>query len=218
MSATLMPSSLILNAANSVSSPFIETGFASTGFILISSALVFLMTPGVGFLYSGLSHSNNVLTVIVLSYLSYAIVTIQWILFGFSFAYSDTGSAFWGDFQFAGFANVGLNALTMTAPQIPIIAFALYQLQFATVTVAIIFGAVTERVRIIPALLFIFVWTTYAWNNNSIVYDPVCYWTWAARGWIRNLSCVSSVLSAAGPCGVGAIDFAGGGPVHIARY
>lgn len=204
----LMPASIIANVANSHTSPFLETGFASTGFILLCSALVFLMTPGIGLFYSGLSRSKNVLTVIVLSFISYAVVSLQWLAFGFSLAYSDTGSLFLGDFKYSGLTNDGFNAM-FSGPQIPIIAFTLYQLQFATVTVAIIFGAVAERVRIIPAFLFVFAWTT-------LIYDPVSYWTWSKHGWLRNLACLHNASNAALPCGIGAVDFAGGGPVHIA--
>jgi ammonium transporter, Amt family len=76
-----------------------------------------------------------------------------------------------GNFDLAGFMSVGVDSLPLTAPQVPSIVFALYQMQFATVTVAIIFGAGSERIRILPAILFMFVWTT-------LVYDPVAYWTW----------------------------------------
>ncbi|KAI8906808.1 ammonium transporter AmtB-like domain-containing protein [Gorgonomyces haynaldii] len=210
---TPMPASFLGSAANPSSSPFTETGFASTGFLIMSSALVFIMTPGVGLLYSGLSRSKNALTIIMLSYLSYAIVAIQWVIFGFSLAFSETGGLFIGDFNYAGLSNIGANAMLNTASTIPSIVFSLYQLQFATVTVAIIFGAVTERVRLLPAMVFIFVWTT-------LIYDPVAYWTWGSRGWLRNLSCLNTIVVSSDlsniPCGIGSIDFAGGGPVHQA--
>lgn len=105
-----------------------------------------------------------------------AIVTIQWMLFGFSLSFSETSyNSFIGNFQFAGFANVGMDALAMTAPAIPSIALALYQLQFAAITPALIFGSVAERFRILPALIFVFLWSTF-------VYDPIAYWTFSARG------------------------------------
>ena len=176
---------------------------SSISFVLLSSALVFLMTPGVGILYSGLSSSKNALHIFILCMLSYVVVTIQWVMFGFSLAFSETGSSIIGDFNYIGMKNIGLNVMSLTAPQVPSIVFALYQLQFATVTVAIIFGATVERIKIFPALCFMFIWTT-------LVYDPVTYWTWGARGWIKNMSCLNTLT-----CGIGGIDFAGGGPVHI---
>jgi ammonium transporter, Amt family len=168
---SLMPASVVGSSANMAAVPYLETGFASTAFLIICSALVMLMTPGVGLLYSGLSTSKNALTIIFLAMLSYAVVSVQWVLFGFSLAFSETGTSMLGNFDFAGFTSVGSQGLPLTAPQVPAIVFALYQLQFATVTVAIIFGAGSDRMRILPAILFMFVWTT-------LIYDPVAYWTW----------------------------------------
>ncbi|KAJ2994411.1 hypothetical protein HDV02_001586 [Globomyces sp. JEL0801] len=204
-----MPAALTTSAANNASTPIVENGFPSTGFILICSALVMLMTPAVGLFYSGLSHSRNALTIIMISFLSYAVVCIQWICFGFSLSFAENGSPVIGNFNMAGFTNVLGQGLSLTAPAVPAIVFALYQLQFATVTVAIVFGAVCERVRLIPSIVFMFLWTT-------LVYDPVAYWTWAARGWIRNMSCLSTIALDQTPCQIGGLDFAGGGPVHIA--
>jgi Amt family ammonium transporter len=94
---------------------------------------------------------------------------VQWFIFGFSFSFSETGSAIMGDFEFAWMQNVGMAALPLTAVTVPAVVFALYQLQFATVTAAIIFGSVAERIRLLPSAVFIFVWTT-------LVYDVVAYW------------------------------------------
>lgn len=197
-------------ATNNGDVPFNETGYASLGFITVCAALVFIMTPGLGFFYSGLSAPKNALTLIMLSMLSMAIVTFQWFIFGFSLSFSETGSPFIGNSDFFGMKNLGASALPGTAPAIPGIAFSLYQLMFATVTPAIIFGSVSERVRILPNLIFLFCWTT-------LVYDPVAYWSWANRGWIRNMSCISSLYVEGGaPCQLGSLDFAGGGPVHVA--
>lgn len=108
-----------------------------------------------------------------------------------------------GDLTYGGFQNVSWGALLGTAPQVPMVAFALYQMQFATVTVAIIFGSVVERIRLLPSLIFMFIWTT-------VIYDPVAYWTWGYRGWIKNMSCPRDYLNGA-PCLVGGLDYAGGG-------
>ncbi|KAI8899787.1 ammonium transporter AmtB-like domain-containing protein [Globomyces pollinis-pini] len=204
-----MPASLTTSTANNATTPFVEVGFASTAYILFCAAIVMLMTPAVGLLYSGLSRSKNSLSIILISCLAYAVVTIQWICFGFSLSFSESGAGFIGTLEYAGFTNVLTQALPLTAAAIPISAFALYQLQFATVTVAIIFGSVAERVRILPSIVFMFIWTT-------IVYDPVAYWTWGAHGWIRNISCLNTTASGETPCLVGGLDFAGGGPVHMA--
>lgn len=206
---SLMPASFSNATANGGFVPFSETGYASTGFLIICAALVMVMTPAVGLLYSGLSRSKNALTIIMISFLAYAVVTIQWVLFGFSLTFAENGSKFIGNFGFAGFQDVFWQALPLTAPAIPAMVFALYQLQFATVTVAIIFGSVTERIRLVPSVIFMFVWTT-------LIYDPVAYWTWGARGWIKNMSCLSTTALDQTPCQVGGLDFAGGGPVHMA--
>ena len=155
-----MSTALQLDSTNNGSTHFNEIGYASTGFIIVSAALVMIMTPAVGLLYSGLSRSKNALTIIMICFMSYAVTTIQWFLFGFSLAFSETGSSMMGDFSFAGMKDVLMQGLPLTAPAIPAIVFSLYQLQFATVTVALIFGSVVERIRILPTLFFMFIWTT----------------------------------------------------------
>jgi Amt family ammonium transporter len=103
------------------------------------------MTPAVGLLYSGLSNSKNALNIIMLSMLSYIVVSIQWVLFGFSLSFSETGSAIIGDLSHAGMVSIGSSPLMLTAPQVPSIIFALYQLQFATITVAIIVSLLISK-------------------------------------------------------------------------
>ena len=130
---------------------------------------------------------------------------------GFSLSFSEwdinsTGSSFIGDLSHAGLSGVGLDSFIKTAPAVSSVAFMLFQMQFAGIAAALIFGSVAERVRIIPAMAFVFVWTT-------LVYDPITYWTWSWRGWLRNLSCISSATGPT-PCNIGAFDFAGGGPVQ----
>ncbi|KAH9267511.1 hypothetical protein BASA83_009900 [Batrachochytrium salamandrivorans] len=186
-----------------------DPGSASIGLIISCSALVFIMIPGVGLFYSGLSRSKNALSLIMLSILSMAVVIVQWVLFGYSLAFSDSGSPFMGNFAMAGLANVGATPIPVIAPAIPSILFAVFQMQFASITVALIYGAVVERIRLIPALVFAFLWTT-------LVYDPITYWSWANHGWIRNLGCLTTAAPDHTPCGVGSLDFAGGGPVHVA--
>ena len=188
LKAVLMPSSLQFTTT----SPYVEIGYASTAFIIVCAALVMVMTPAVGLLYSGLTRSKNALTMVMLSFLCYSVVTFQWFIWGYSLTFSETGSKFIGDFAHGGLFRVGIQGHA-SAPNIPAIAFSLYQLQFAAVTAALIFGAVTDRIRLIPSILFIFCWTT-------LVYDPIAYWYWAPNGWLKTW---------------GALDFAGGGPVHM---
>lgn len=206
--AVLMPSAFKHSASDSSAIPFADIGFASTAYILLCTALVMLMTPGVALLYSGLSRSKNALTIVMICFLSYAIVTIQWILIGYSLSFSETGSTFIGNFDhiaLRGISNQGLEKTEVTS--IPAIVFALYQMQFAAVAVGIIFGSATERIRLFPSIFFMLLWTT-------LVYDPVTYWSWAAKGWIKNLGCLGTVEQQ--PCHMGGLDFAGGGPVHMA--
>ena len=184
-----MPSSFQVSGGQ----PYVEIGYPSTGFLIICSALVMLMTPAVGMFYSGLTRAKNALTMVMLSFLCYSVVCIQWVIWGSSLAFSESGSSFIGDLSNAGLSNLGVQA-NVSGPNVPVILFSLYQLQFACVTAAIIFGAVTDRIRLLPSILFIFCWTT-------LVYDPIAYWTWGPKGWLKIW---------------GALDFAGGGPVHMA--
>jgi Amt family ammonium transporter len=175
---------------------------ASTGFVIICASLVMLMTPGLGLLYSGMSRTKNALSVLMVCCLTYSVITIQWFLIGHSLAFSETGGRFIGDFAHVGLKGLGIQALKSTAPQISSSVFSFYQLQFATLTAAVIFGSVVERIRILPCMVFIFVWST-------LIYDPIAYWAWSANGWLKNLSCLDS------NCAIGFIDAAGGNAVEI---
>ncbi|KAF9585634.1 hypothetical protein BGW38_001457 [Lunasporangiospora selenospora] len=159
---------------------------------LASTALVWLMIPGIGYFYSGMARSKNALSLIMLSCCSIAVVSFQWFLFGYSLAFSKTGSRFIGNFQNAFFRGV-LDEASVGSAKIPDIVFMIYQCMFAALTPALAIGAAAERGRIIPTLVFIFLWTTF-------VYDFIACWTWSANGW-------SYVM--------GGLDFAGGTPVHI---
>lgn len=104
-----------------------------------------------------------------------------------------------------------MHAFPHTSPQIPAIVFMVYQMQFATITAALIFGSVPERTRFVPAMVFVVFWTTF-------VYDFVAYWAWADHGWIHNFACLGNLSIVDVPCMNGAYDFAGGGPVHIVSF
>ncbi|KAK0472599.1 ammonium transporter [Armillaria novae-zelandiae] len=159
---------------------------------LTCAALVWLMIPGLGYMYSGLLRRKNALSQIYLSLVCLAVVSFQWFFWGYSLAFSETGSAYIGDLKYFGLKGV-LDAPSMGTARLPALVFCLYQLMFAAATPMIALGALAERGRLAPVPIFVFVWST-------LVYDPVACWTWSANGW-------SFVM--------GGLDFAGGTPVHI---
>jgi ammonium transporter, Amt family len=171
--------------------PAINAG--DTAWVLISTALVLVMTPALGFFYSGMVRRKNVLSTLNLSIITMALVSIQWVLIGYSLAFGSTikgligGLCFWGLKGVAGLPNADY------APTIPHMAFSAYQMMFAVITPALITGAFIERIRFKTFLLFTLLWAT-------LVYDPVAHWVWGAGGVLRNL---------------GALDFAGGTVVHV---
>ncbi|KAI1746621.1 ammonium transporter [Xylaria castorea] len=169
---------------------FYESG--DFAWILTSSALVLLMIPGVGFFYSGLARRKSALSLIMLSMISVAVVDFQWFFWGYSLAFSHTGSAYIGDLSNFGLMKT-LAQPSVGSTKIPDLLFCLFQGMFAAITPALAIGAAVDRARILPCIVFIFVWST-------IVYDPIAYWTWNANGWSFKL---------------GGLDFAGGTPVHI---
>ncbi|KAK7995490.1 ammonium transporter [Apiospora arundinis] len=168
-------------------------GSGDIAWILTSSALVLLMIPGVGFFYSGLARRKSALSLIFLSMLSIAVVSFQWFFWGYSLAFSHTSTnPFIGDLSNFGLKEV-LGAPSVGSSKMPDVLFCLYQGMFAAITPALAIGAAVDRARMLPIIVFIFVWAT-------IVYDPIAYWTWNPNGW-------SFVM--------GGLDFAGGTPVHI---
>ncbi|TFK71526.1 ammonium transporter [Pluteus cervinus] len=160
--------------------------------VLTSTALVWLIIPGTGFFYSGLLRRKNALAMIFTSMLCVAVVGIQWFFWGYSLVYSDTASRYIGDLRYFALRNV-LEAPSIVNERIPSLLFCVYQMMFAAITAALAAGAIAERGRIGPLLVFTFIWTT-------IVYDPIACWTWNPSGWSNQL---------------GGLDFAGGTPVHV---
>ncbi|KAJ3350903.1 hypothetical protein GGF32_004595 [Allomyces javanicus] len=171
--------------------PLAPPAAGDVAWILTSAALVFIMIPGLGYFYSGMARDKNALSLLLISMLSLAIVLVQWMIIGYSLCFSTTGGPFLGDGQFAFLMNVGGDQTVIST--LPNLAFCLYQAMFAALTPALAVGAVAERFSLIPTCVFILVWTT-------LVYDPIAYWTWGANGWLNQL---------------GALDFAGGLPVHM---
>ncbi|CAG8462720.1 12081_t:CDS:2 [Ambispora gerdemannii] len=175
----------------SITSPIkYETG--DIGFVLVATAQVFLMAPGIGYFYSGMARSKNALSMILLCLASTAVVTFQWWLWGYSLTYSTTGGDFIGNLDHMFYRNV-FDGQSDMAKTIPDLVFANYQCMFAALTPALVVGAAAERNRMLPTIVFIFIWTT-------LVYDVIAHWTWSKRGWAHK---------------IGSIDFAGGTPVHI---
>ncbi|KAK0562592.1 hypothetical protein OC861_005241 [Tilletia horrida] len=168
-------------------------------FILLSTALVFIMIPGLGFFYAGLLRQKSALSMLWVSMTVMSVVLFEWFFWGYSLAFSSGANAFIGDLRYFGLQNVdimyaGWDTATPIATTVPALLYCIYQAMFAAITPVIACGAFADRARLGPVLIFAFCWAT-------IVYNPIANWTWnVGRGW-------SNVL--------GGLDFAGGTPVHI---
>ena len=160
--------------------------------VLASTALVMIMTPGVGFFYGGLVRKKNFIDMITLSFVAFALVSIQWVLFGYSLAFGPDVGGFVGNLSNLGLTGVSMNAAGPYSPLVPGMLYMVFQLVFATVTMAIVTSGFAERIKFSSYLVFALIWTT-------IVYDPLAHWVWGG-GWTSQF---------------GAIDFAGGTVVHI---
>ena len=167
---------------------------ADTAFVLISSALVMLMTPGLAFFYGGMVRVKSALNMLMMSFISLGIVSVLWVLYGYSLAFGDDiGGGLLGGLGHAGLAGIDFETLTGGDEGIPVFAFACFQLMFAVLTPALMSGALADRVKFSAWALFITLWVT-------AVYFPVAHWVWHADGWLFRLE---------------VIDFAGGTAVHI---
>jgi Amt family ammonium transporter len=167
----------------------------ATAWILASTALVMLMTPAVGFFYGGLVRRKNFISMITLCFVAFALVSIQWVVVGYSLAFGNDPTSslngFIGNLQYLGLNNVGMEPGPYS-PAIPGMLYMVFQLVFATVTMAIVTSGIAERVKFSAYLVFALLWTT-------IVYDPLAHWVWGG-GWAAQF---------------GSLDFAGGTVVHI---
>jgi Amt family ammonium transporter len=180
-----------LVAAASAQAPPTRIDSGDTAWVLISAALVMLMTPGLAFFYGGLVRRKNVLGVLMQCFIALAALSIQWMLFGYSLSFAP-GNGFWGGFGWFGLKGVGLEP-SVYAPTIPHQAFMIFQAMFAIITPALIIGAFAERMKFSSYLVFTLLWATF-------VYDPIAHWVWGTGGWLKNM---------------GVLDFAGGTVVHI---
>jgi Amt family ammonium transporter len=160
--------------------------------MITSTALVLLMIPGVGFFYSGLARRKSALSLLWLSVMATAVISFQWFFWGYSLTFSHKAGKFIGALDNFGFKNV-LAQPSVGSARIPDLLFAVYQGMFAAITVALAVGAVAERGRMLPCIIYMFVWST-------VIYDPIACWTWNPKGWVSKM---------------GGLDFAGGTPVHI---
>ncbi len=164
-----------------------------TAWILVASALVLMMTPALAFFYGGMVRRKNVLSTLSLSFIVMALISVQWVVIGYTLAFGKDIGGLIGDLSFLGMAGVGMDPNPAYAATIPASAFALFQMMFAIITPALITGAFVERVSLRGFVAFTLIWAT-------LVYDPVAHWVWGVGGMLREL---------------GALDFAGGTVVHI---
>src|SRR5690348_11779810 len=152
---------------------------ANTGFMLIASALVLIMTPGLAFFYGGMVRVKSTLNMLMMSFISMGIVTILWVLYGFSLAFGTNNSLIGWDSDWFGLRKIGLTEL-WPGYSIPIFVFMVFQMMFAIITPALISGALADRVKFSAWSLFIALWAT-------LVYFPVAHWVWGTGGWAFDL-------------------------------
>jgi ammonium transporter, Amt family len=164
-----------------------------TAWMLVSTALVMLMTPGLAFFYGGMVVRKNTLSTIMMSFMTLGLIGILWVVYGYSLSFGNDIGGIIGGLNFLGLNNVGQEPSTIYATSIPHLAFMAFQMMFAIITVALITGAVIGRMKFSSVLVFAVIWFT-------IVYCPIAHWVWGSGGWLAKL---------------GALDFAGGTVVHI---
>jgi Amt family ammonium transporter len=164
-----------------------------TAWLLVSAAFVMLMTPGLAMFYGGMVRRKNILGTIMQSFIVIGVISIEWMLVGYSFAFGPDLGGIIGDLSWIGLNGVGALPYTGYAATVPHQAFMIYQMMFAVITPALISGAFAERFKFSTYIVFTLLWALF-------VYNPVAHWMWGIGGWLRNL---------------GALDFAGGTVVHL---
>ena len=170
-----------------------EVNAGDTAWVLVAAALVLVMTPALAFFYGGMVRKKNVLGTVMQSFIIVALISVQWVLWGYSLAFGPDKGGIIGGLEWFGLNGVGLEPNADYAATIPHQAFMAFQMMFAIITPALITGAFAERMKFKTFLVFIVLWAT-------LVYDPMAHWVWGTGGWLR---------------GLGALDFAGGTVVHI---
>ena len=166
---------------------------ADNAWVLISTALVILMTPALAMFYAGMVRKKNILSTMMLSIAILAMISVTWVLFGYSLAFGPDKHGIIGGLEWIGLNGIGALPNAAYAAKIPQMTFMAFQMAFAIITPALISGALVERVDFASFLLYAFLWST-------VVYCPVAHWIWGAGGWLKNM---------------GVLDFAGGAVVHI---
>jgi Amt family ammonium transporter len=164
-----------------------------TAWVLISAALVLLMTPALAFFYGGLVRKKNMLSILMQCFMIACLITIQWVVIGYTLSFGPDIKGFIGGLDWMGLKGVGQEPNADYAATIPHNVFMIYQCMFAVITPALILGAFAERMKFAAFCVFSVLWAT-------LVYNPVCHWVWAVGGFIRVM---------------GALDFAGGTVVHV---
>ena len=179
--------------ASDVPKPKIDAG--DTAFVLIATAMVMLMTPGLAFFYGGMVRKKNVLSTLLQSFVMLGAIGVQWVLVGYSISFSPdlTGHGLVGGFDWSALSGVGVEPHASYGNTVPHILFMMFQGMFAIITPALITGTFAERIRFSAFLVFGLLWAT-------LVYDPIAHWVWAGDGWLNKM---------------GALDFAGGTVVHL---
>ncbi|MFH0862186.1 MAG: ammonium transporter [Candidatus Altiarchaeota archaeon] len=178
------------------SSAYAESGAIDSGdtaWVLFCAALVMLMTPALGFFYGGMVRKKNTLSIITQCIVILSLISLQWVLFGYSLSFGGDIGGLIGGFEFAAMEGVGIGPDPDYSATVPALGFMAFQMMFAVITPALIIGAFADRMKFSSFILFVLLWAT-------LVYDPVAHWVWGAGGWLR---------------GLGTLDFAGGTVVHI---
>jgi len=170
-----------------------STNTGDTAWMLISSALVMLMTPGLALFYGGMVRRKNLLSTMMMSFTCLGLVALLWVLYGYSLSFGSDHAGVIGGLNYVGLMNVGQAPSAVYATTVPHLAFMIFQAMFAIITVALFTGAIVERVKFSALLVFSALWLT-------LVYVPVAHWVWGSGGWLAKL---------------GVLDFAGGTVVHI---
>ncbi len=170
-----------------------EINAGDTAWLLAAAALVMLMTPALGFFYGGLVRRKNVLATIMHSFFILCLISVQWVLWGYSLAFGPDHGGLIGGLDWLSLRGVGQTPNPDYAPTVPHLGFMVFQMMFAVITPALITGAFAERKKFSTFIVFVLAWAT-------LVYDPLAHWVWGDGGWLHKL---------------GALDFAGGTVVHI---
>jgi Amt family ammonium transporter len=165
-----------------------------TVWVLASTALVFIMTPGVALFYGGMARRKNILSILMQCFIIMCLISLQWVLYGYSISFGpDTGHGIIGSLDWVGLKGIGLHPHPDYASTVPHLAFMIFQAMFAILTPALIVGAFAERIKFSAFAFLMLLWGTF-------VYDPIAHWVWSTGGWLNK---------------IGALDFAGGIVVHV---